>query len=441
MQRLKVMISAYACRPGEGSEPGIGWDIVQELAKYHQLWVLTRQNNRPSIEAALNDFPPDTVKFVYVDLPSWFRWWYKNQRWVQIHYYLWQIAAYFAARQLQREVPFDLVHHVTYVKYWSPSFLALLPTPFIWGPVGGGESSPAAFWQDFGWRGKLYEIARNLARSLGAHDPFVYLTARRSVLARATTAETAAQLHRLGAQKVEVYSQVGLSQKQINELTFNRTVTCPPNRFISIGRLLHWKGFHLGLRAFAQSGLLDKSEYWIVGDGPERQNLQNLTEALGIDKRVKFWGKLSRQETLERLAECMALVHPSLHESGGLVCLEAMAAGCPVICLNLGGPAVQVVEGTGIKVAAHTPEQVVQDLAVAMVTLSEQAEDAESREQSRQLCQSHVRTHYSWEVRVHHLAQLYYQFVELPSGSTQDAVVVSENCEPTHNAEATDCSV
>ena len=55
----------------------------------------------------------------------------------QLYYYVWQLAAYFAARKLQRQVRFDLIHHVTLVKYWMPSFLSLLPVPFVWGPVRG----------------------------------------------------------------------------------------------------------------------------------------------------------------------------------------------------------------------------------------------------------------------------------------------------------------
>jgi glycosyltransferase involved in cell wall biosynthesis len=425
-QRLKVIISAYACRPGEGSEPGIGWDLVQEMAKYHQLWVLTRRNNQPFIDAALHPPSTDQPQFIYVDLPAWARWRSKEQRWVQLHYYLWQIAAYLVAHQLQRTVQFDLVHHVTYVKYWSPSFLALLPVPFLWGPVGGGESSPPAFWQDFVWRGKLYEIARNAARWLGERDPFVRLTAQRSVLVRATTEETAQRLHWLGAKEIEVYSQLGLSQQQLDELTSHQSTTCPPTRFISIGRLLHWKGFHLGLRAFAQSGLSEEVEYWIIGDGPERKHLQALAESLGIANRVRFWGKLPRLETLQRLAECSALVHPSLHESGGLVCLEAMATGCPVICLDLGGPAVQVVEGTGIKIAAHTPEQSVRDIATAMTTLAQKTKNTECWQQIRQTCQHHVQANYSWAVRAQNLAHLYSRLSGMQSHPIQDSLAVSE---------------
>lgn len=52
-RRLKIFISAYACEPEKGSEPGIGWNVVNELAKYHEVHVLTRANNLDSIKAAL----------------------------------------------------------------------------------------------------------------------------------------------------------------------------------------------------------------------------------------------------------------------------------------------------------------------------------------------------------------------------------------------------
>jgi glycosyltransferase involved in cell wall biosynthesis len=95
--------------------------------------------------------------------------------------------------------------------------------------------------------------------------------------------------------------------------------------------------------------------------------LQTLAQDLGIAHRVKFWGRLPREQTLAKLGDCHILVHPSLHDTGGWVCVEAMATGRPVICLNLGGPAVQVTEETGFKIEAHNPEQAVRDLAASMV--------------------------------------------------------------------------
>ncbi len=64
------------------------------------------------------------------------------------------------------------------------------------------------------------------------------------------------------------------------------------------------------------------------------------------------------------------LVHPSLHDAGPFVCIEAMALGKPVLCLDLGGPGVQVTEETGFKLHAGDPEQAVDDLTNAMKRLA-----------------------------------------------------------------------
>jgi hypothetical protein len=138
MPRLKILISAYACSPHQGSESGIGWQAVTHMAVHHEVWVLTRANNRGPIEVALQNTPINGLHFEFLDLPRWARFWKRGQRGVEIYYYLWQIAAYVYARRLHSVVGFDLAHHYTFGRYWSPSFLSLLPIPFIWGPVGGG---------------------------------------------------------------------------------------------------------------------------------------------------------------------------------------------------------------------------------------------------------------------------------------------------------------
>ena len=397
MKYLNILVSAYACRPSEGSEPSIGWNFIKEVAKYHQVWLITRANNYASLEAELQTNPIPGLHIIYCDLPQWVQLLNKGQKIVQLHYYIWQIVAYLKARQLYCQIQFDLVHHVTYVKYWSPSFLALLPVPFIWGPVGGGESMPESFLADLGIRGKIYEGLRNAARHLSELDPFVQLTAKRSILAWGTTSDTAERLQKLGATQVKVMSQLGLASKEITDLA---TLFQPyPQSFcvLSIGRLLHWKGFHLGLQAFAQANLPPEAQYWIIGEGAEKKRLEALAQKLKISHQVKFLGKLSRQETLKKLGQCSILVHPSLHDSGGLVCLEAMAMQRPVICLDLGGPAVQVTEETGIKIPAQLPEQTTQALAEAMTRLSQ---DRKLLTRLGQAGLKRLETVYSWQFKI-----------------------------------------
>ena len=136
----------------------MGWNWVRQIARFHEVWVITRANNRVAIEKSLAKEPLPNVHWVYFDLPRWARFWKKGERGLYLYYHLWQLGAYFVGKKLHREARIDLIHHATFVNHWMPSFLALLPVPFVWGPVGGGESAPRAFRRCFSLRGKVYEI-------------------------------------------------------------------------------------------------------------------------------------------------------------------------------------------------------------------------------------------------------------------------------------------
>ena len=146
---MNILLSAYACEPNKGSEPGVGWNIAQKLAKFHSVWVFTSNTHRQAIEAELAVQPIENLHFIYFDPFGWVYDWSsegkRSQLDVYFHYYLWQIWAYFYGRSLLKKTDIDIVHHVTYVKYSNPSFLSLLPVPLVWGPVGGAEQAPKAF--------------------------------------------------------------------------------------------------------------------------------------------------------------------------------------------------------------------------------------------------------------------------------------------------------
>ncbi|MGD0458499.1 MAG: glycosyltransferase [Terriglobia bacterium] len=407
---MKVLLSAYACAPGCGSEPAVGWNWVLQIARFHEVWVVALGEQQPAIERALSSHPLPNAHFVYLDLPRWRK--IRRLGWLggHIFHYAWQIAAYFVGRKLHRRESFDLVHHVTFGCYWRPSFLALLPPPFIWGPVGGGESAPRVFWPSFSLRGKIFELARDLGRKMGECDPFVRHAARKATLGLAATEQTAARLRRLGVRHVIVHPQFAMTREQGRPFRLLPIRRQSPFRLISIGRLLPWKGFHLGLRAFAKlQAIYPYCEYWIINNGLEMNHLKALARKLGVENKVTFWGTLpTLQEVYSKLAECDVLVHPALHEAFGNVCLEAMASGRPVICLDLGGPALQVTEETGIKVPACTPDQVVADLAAAMLRL---ATDPILRIGMGHASQRRVEEHFDWDRKGEFLARVYADIV------------------------------
>jgi glycosyltransferase involved in cell wall biosynthesis len=361
---MRVLISAYACEPGRGSEPGVGWNLVRHLSALDDLTVVTRANNEPQIREALATEPLPGVEWVFVDLPAWARWWKRGGRGVQLYYYLWQRMAYRQVRRQYGGATFDVAHHVTFVKFWSPSWMYRVARAFVWGPVGGGEDAPAAFRRRFSTRGQVYELLRDIARGLASLDPSLRATARHACRTFVTTMRTGARIEALGGHDIEQLWESGLTEDELARL--DAPVRSEgPLRFVSMGRLLHLKGFDLGLEAFARARIAD-AEFWIVGDGPERARLELLSGDLGIAEKVRFLGAVPRAQALDALASCDVLVHPSLHDSGGWVCVEAMASRRPVICLDLGGPATQVTSECGFVVSADSPDASIDEMARAM---------------------------------------------------------------------------
>ncbi len=409
-KKYKVLLSAYACEPNRGSEPGVGWNWVMQIARFHEVWVITRANNRQVIEKELAVNPLPNAHFIYYDLPAWLKWFKKGNRGVHWYYYFWQIGIYRLARQLNRRESFDIAQHVTFVNYWMPSFLALLPLKFIWGPVGGGDGTPKAFLKSLSLRGRIYERTRNVVTRLFEFDPFVRLAAHKAAVCLAVTPKTAERLGKIGASRVKLLSQVGLSSQEISILRQVKNGHVHPFRVVSIGNLLHLKGFHLGMAAFAKYlAAGGDGEYWLIGDGPEKKNLEKIALANGIEDKVKFWGKLPRQKVLTRLGESTVLLYPSLHDSGGVACAEAMGAGLPLICLNLGGPAMQVTPESGFAIEAISQAQVIEGLSDALLHLSREKKLLKDMGKA---AQERVRSHFSWESKGDFINTLYNEVME-----------------------------
>ena len=107
---------------------------------------------------------------------------------------------------------------------------------------------------------------------------------------------------------------------------------------IHFGRLSYEKSTDLVLKAFAQ--ILNwgiDARLVIIGDGPERGKLEALRKKLNIEKSVEFTGILRDSDLTERIAAGDFFVSASTFETQGLVFLEAMALGLPVIGVNAGG--------------------------------------------------------------------------------------------------------
>jgi glycogen(starch) synthase len=107
---------------------------------------------------------------------------------------------------------------------------------------------------------------------------------------------------------------------------------------LAYGRLTRKKGFDLLLEAFARVGAEESgADLLLAGEGEERAALEALARRLGLTDRVHFLGRVEPAEVVRLLNGCLFLVVPSRAEPFGIVALEGLAAGKPVLATRVGG--------------------------------------------------------------------------------------------------------
>jgi glycosyltransferase involved in cell wall biosynthesis len=151
----------------------------------------------------------------------------------------------------------------------------------------------------------------------------------------------------------------------------DREARADASRFtlVHVGRLVSEKNHALLLR-LTQTLLrkVPETRLWLVGDGPERKNLENQCHALGIASAVRFWG--ARSEVADFLQAADLFVFPSHAEGLGLAAVEAQAAGLPVLCAEQLPEELEVFPDRVRRLALNLPIEQWAEAAQAMRTIS-----------------------------------------------------------------------
>lgn len=374
---MKVLLSAYACEPGKGSEPGVGWHWAIEIARRgHQVKVLTRANNRANIEAGIAADPcfPANIEFAYYDLPQWLLLFKRRCKAVRLYYALWQVGAFRHARRLHAEKGFDLVHHVTFVTVRNFSLMGRLGIPFVLGPLAGGETSPFWLRRHIGWRGGLADTVRDMANLSSRFDLILKGALAKSKVVAVTTPQTQRLIPKKYREKTRCILQIGID-KQPN----NGGLPQEPRvkRIVYSGRFIYWKGMRIGLDAFAKALKQDPAlQLTMVGKGPEEECWRRHADSLGVADRIDWVLWLPQAELMSLYAGHGVLLFPSLHDSGGQVVLEALSCGLPVVCLKLGGPGEIVNENCGCAIPTDHRDygRLTDEMAQALLHFTESPE-------------------------------------------------------------------
>lgn len=335
-KRLKILISAYACEPNKGSEPGVGWEYVKKLADWGDIYVITRENNRSVITDEIRKKPIDNLHFIYFDLPKWIRFLKKGARGMHIYYCFWQLFLLKKVLELHKQNSFVLFHHLTFGNMWLPTFLPFINVPFIWGPIGGGETIPSNFIKNFSFMSKLKEYIRICIIKTLRFNPIFSYCCRKAKTIIVKTKQTAEQIPIDYRNKIVVMTDVGV-YKDVG-INKNSLLEDVPSRIICVGKLTYWRGFDIAIKAFAKL----KREHnnvslTIVGDGPEKRRLKKIADEEGVKEKVHFMGGLSRDALNDEMSVSTIFLNTCLKEGGVTAIMEAMQRGIPVISVDTGG--------------------------------------------------------------------------------------------------------
>jgi glycosyltransferase involved in cell wall biosynthesis len=346
--------------PESGSEPGNGWNWAMHLAERGiHVTVLTRGEGRDRIEAYQRDHPTANVTFAYVTVPTKL---FRPSS--AIHYVLWQWLAVKVAKNLHRRRHFDVVHHITYNSIHVPTQLWRLGVPTVFGPVGGGQTAPPSLLKYFGSSRRSEERRTLLTKAL-RYSPFHRRWLGKMSIIFASNTDTLALVKAMGRSDVSLWFDVGVPKEYLASGPRTFASEQSPVRLIWVARMLPRKALPLALDALAQ--VRCASTLTIIGSGLADGIVRSMIAERGLGGRVHWSGeRLSLTEVQAAYLEHDALLFTSVRDTSGLQLLEAMAAGLPVITLDLHGAGDLVSADAGIKVPVSTPEKVVCGLAAAI---------------------------------------------------------------------------
>lgn len=400
-----ILATAYAMNPYKGSEDGMGWNFVCQIARFNKIIAITRENNRASVERYMAEHPSDlynNIQFYYFDLPYWLRFWKKGSRGAMLYYWFWQMAMPSFIRR--KKLQFDIAHNLNFHNDWTPSYLWKLNKPFVWGPIGHHPRLLDGFLKYYRFTYRLKDrLTWAVKQYFWKWSPGLKNTVQRADYICCMNSSVASVLD-------VKPDQWGLMPSVATE--DNGYLASPTNdRFtvISAGRLVPLKGFDLTILAFADfvaqlpEEAKPKVELLVVGSGPELAFYQQLAQAHQIAQYTRFIQWIDRPELLQLFKEASVFLFPS-HEGAGMVVAEALSFALPVICLDNSGPGEFITDACGIKVPAGDYDATVSGLAEGLKLLYE---NKNMYQNMRLAARARFEQHFHWDRRGEQLHIIY----------------------------------
>jgi len=403
INRLRILVLAPFCNPDRVSMPLISYLHASALAELHDVSLVVGAPSADSVRRANGPFRSiEVVEQPIADgLFDWgfrkiFRSNFASQALTAFSYPFALAFEWNAWRQLRGRIfagEFDVVLRILPVTAVLPSPFAFLlrkgPIPFVIGPISGGLPFVEGFSQAEGQK----EWVSNL-RDLYRYLPLSHSTYRHASAIIAASSHTFDEFSTY-EDKLFFVPENGISPGLCSADTRKRG-RGDKLQLIFVGGLIPCKACDLALRASASLLKSGQAGFTVLGDGPERGKLEELTRSLGIEEQVSFYGWVSHAEVLSRLREADIMVFPSVRDFGAGVIFEALASGAVPVVADFGGPGDIVRPEIGFKIALKNEVDFVTQLESVLGKL---AANRALLEQLRERGMAYARESLTWEAK------------------------------------------
>ena len=410
MNPLRILVLGPDCNPEQVSMPFVTYSHAAALAQLHDVTLVVRSPSEDPIRRAKAPFRAiEVIRLPWLDrIHAWslrriFRYNFNNQALTASIYPLYLAFERRAWQQLRHRIfagEFDVVLRIYPMNAVFPSpfafFLRKGPVPFVIGPLNGGLPYVQGFSQATNQKQWISGL-----RKLYRFMPFARSTYRNAAAIIAASSQTYAEFAKY-RDKLFFVPENGVSRSLCSDDP-RGPESGSKLELIFVGALIPCKACDLALRAAAPVLRNDLAHFTILGDGPERNQLEQLARSLGIEKSVSFCGWVSHGEVLSRFRSADVLLFPSVRDFGAGVVFEALASGTVPVVADFGGPGDIVYPEVGYKVPLTNESEVVSEMAKILADL---AGNPELLNRLKQEGIAYARERLTWDAKAQSTSQV-----------------------------------
>lgn len=346
---MNVLFIAFACNPLKGSEAQCGWAWAEAMRHFHDVHILTRNENKIDIEQYLNKKGIYDVHVHYCDIPNSINLYYKKHMGYLMYYVIWQRVVYRTVKRLHKLFSFDVIHHVTLGDYRIVGKLWKIDTKFVFGPVGGAQLTPGVF-DKYIDEYRLEEEKRRLINKIFTSLPRYRKAINKAAKIYVANEETQKSIQSLmeNPSKCELLSENGVTRSYLDSIS---SVDRRGKKVITLmwsGRIVYRKGLMFLLDVLEKVETNIPWKMIIVGDGPQKNILKKRTLTMNNGEKIQFIKSVNYEGMKQYYQMADIFVFPSLRETTGTVLFEAMSNRLPVISFKQNGAKLLVDKNTGI---------------------------------------------------------------------------------------------